>query len=108
MSAAETLAALVHETPPKDLPVLAGELARALATVIARTAAATVAAPVTAPVRPADELLTVEEAAARLHVEVSWLYRHARDLPFTRKLGHRTLRFEARGLERWAANRPRT
>ncbi len=108
MSPAETLTALVQETPTSDLPALAGELARALTAVVARSA--TTAAE---PARPApdghrDELLSIDDAAARLSVKVSWLYRHARDLPFTRKIGHRTLRFDARGLERWAANRPRS
>jgi hypothetical protein len=106
--AAETLTALVLETPQSDLPALAGELARALATVVARTASPTSALPIVSAVaKEDDELLTIADAAARLNVEVSWLYRHARDLPFTRKLGRRTLRFHARGLERWAANRPR-
>jgi excisionase family DNA binding protein len=107
MTAAETLTALVRDTPSSDLPTLAGELARALVSVVARTAATAVRVPATAPTDPADELLTIEEAAKRLGVKVSWLYRHARDLPFTRKIGRRTLRFDARGLERWAANRPR-
>jgi predicted DNA-binding transcriptional regulator AlpA len=106
MSPAETLSALVQTTPSSELPALAGELARALATVVARSASSAVLTSV--PVeRMADELLTVEQAAARLHVEESWLYRHARELPFTRKLGRRMLRFDARGLERWAANRPK-
>ena len=110
MTPAETLTALVGETQPSDLPALAGELARALATVVARTAVTAVTAvPLTTipPTSAADELLTIEEAAKRLGVKVSWLYRHARDLAFSRKIGRRTLRFDARGLERWAANRPR-
>lgn len=105
VSPAETLSALVETTPPSDLPALAGELARALAAVMVRSASKTVA---TAPVdRAVNELLTIDEAAKRLNVPTSWLYRHARDLPFSRKLGRRTLRFDARGLERWAANRPK-
>lgn len=102
-----TLTALVGETQPSDLPALAGELARALATVVARTAVTAVPVSTIPPTSVADESLTIEEAAKRLGVKVSWLYRHARDLPFTRKIGRRTLRFDARGLERWAANRPR-
>lgn len=46
-------------------------------------------------------LLTPEEAAGRLSVTVRWLYRHAGQLPFTRKLSRKVLRFEAAGLERW-------
>jgi hypothetical protein len=47
----------------------------------------------------------VHQAAERLGVKPSWLYRHARALPFTRKLGHRTLRFDIHGLDRWARAR---
>jgi excisionase family DNA binding protein len=104
MSAADTLTALVQKTPPSDLPALAGELARTLALVVARsaTSAVTAAPPTSPPVDSvSDELLTVEEAAARLNVKVSWLYRHVRELPFARKIGRRTLRFDARGLDRW-------
>lgn len=46
-----------------------------------------------------DKLLTVDEAAERLGVTARWLYRKADSLPFTRKLGARTLRFSERGLE---------
>ena len=102
MSKVETLRALVESAGPGELPELAGELARGLADVLARTA--TPAEPV-AQVPPrdqADTLLTVSEAAERLGVARSWLYRHATALPFARKLGHRTLRFDARGLEHWA------
>lgn len=94
--------ALVARAEPSELPTLAGELALALANVLSRTAAA--AAPTSTPSPPegvANLLLTVEEAAARLGVARGWLHRHSRKLPFTRKLGHRTLRFDAAGLERW-------
>lgn len=90
-----------------DLPALAAELGRALGIVMARAAAVT---PRTISAQQRDEssaLLTVEQAAKRLSVPRSWLYRKAKSLPFSRKLGHRTLRFDAAGLERWAANRVR-
>lgn len=104
MTPAETLTSLVQAAAPGDLPALAAELARASALLTARIArvAAMAAAP---PARQVEELLTVEEAAKLLNVEVSWLYRHARVLPFAKKLGRRTLRFDARGLERWAQAR---
>ena len=55
----------------------------------------------------ADEGLGVEEAARRLGVSRTWLYRHAPTLPFTRRLGTRTLRFSAEGIRRYlAARRP--
>ena len=103
MTSADALRALVDGAKPEELPELAGELARALAGVLARTAAP---AEPSAPAEASDSLLTVEQAAARLGMKPSWLYRHARALPFTRKLGHRTLRFDGGGLDRWARTRP--
>jgi excisionase family DNA binding protein len=102
---ADAIGALVAGATPDELPVLAGELARALAAVLALVAAPV--APLTAASLPVavDTLLTVEQAAERLGVAPSWLYRHARQLPFTRKLGHRTLRFDVRALDRWASTR---
>jgi excisionase family DNA binding protein len=46
----------------------------------------------------ADSLLTVEEAAARLKCSQDWLYRRAKRLPFTVRVG-RNLRFSERGIE---------
>lgn len=106
MTAAETLALLLNSTPLTERPALAADLARALAELFA--SAADAAAPKVTPRRddPAGELLGIEEAAKRLHVSETWLYRHSRDLPFAKKLGRRTLRFDARGLENWARSRP--
>lgn len=47
-------------------------------------------------------LLDVRDVAARLRVSCDYVYRHARDWPFTRRVG-RALRFEADGLARWQA-----
>lgn len=101
----EALRALVDSAEPGDLPSLAGELSRALAAVLIRSTAqvALIAAP--SPRESSAELLTVGQAAERLGVARTWLYRHAKSLPFTRKLGHRTLRFDARAMERWASTR---
>jgi predicted DNA-binding transcriptional regulator AlpA len=46
-----------------------------------------------------DRLLTAEQAAARTGLTVQQL--KSRRLPFKRKLGHRTVRFSERGLDRW-------
>lgn len=104
----ETLRALVESAEPAELSTLAGELGRALAAVLMRSAVPTAPAPPSPQSKDADTLLTVDEAAQRLGVARSWLYRHAKALPFTRKLGHRTLRFDARALDRWASTRPAT
>jgi excisionase family DNA binding protein len=98
---AEALSVLVASTAPADLPALAAELARALGAALARTTSPQASVPET----HHGTLLTVDEAAERLGVAPSWLYRHAKSLPFTRKLGHRTLRFEAVGIDRWIATR---
>lgn len=52
-----------------------------------------------------DELLTATEAAKRLGVSRRWVYRHADELPFTRRLTRGTLRFSAAGLRRWQESR---
>lgn len=48
-----------------------------------------------------DRLLRPSEAAAILGVTPRWLYRHARRLPFTRRLSRKALRFSEHGLRRW-------
>jgi predicted DNA-binding transcriptional regulator AlpA len=53
---------------------------------------------------PADELLDIAEAARRLGMSRSWLYRNARRLPFTVRMGH-VLRFDPRGLDKHVAAR---
>ena len=46
-------------------------------------------------------LLTVEQVAERLAVPPGWIYKRAPSCPFTRKLGHRTLRFDPDGFQAW-------
>jgi len=55
--------------------------------------------------QPEEELLTAEQAAALLSVSVDWMYRHAPDLPFTKRLSRKALRFSKSGLMRWRAGR---
>ena len=52
-----------------------------------------------------DKLLTAEKAAEFLSVSPDWLYRHARQLPFTRKLGPKMLRFSSQGIQKYLATR---
>jgi predicted DNA-binding transcriptional regulator AlpA len=52
-----------------------------------------------------DRLLTAEEAAQMLTVSPDWLYRNAKKLPFTRKLGPKMLRFSNQGIKKWLATR---
>jgi predicted DNA-binding transcriptional regulator AlpA len=52
-----------------------------------------------------DRLLNAEEASLLICVSKDWLYRHARQLPFTRKLGPKMLRFSYQGIQKYLANR---
>jgi predicted DNA-binding transcriptional regulator AlpA len=52
-----------------------------------------------------DRLIDAEEAAKILSVSVEWLYRNAKRLPFTRKLGHKMLRFSRVGIQKYLAIR---
>jgi hypothetical protein len=78
----------------------------ALADVVTRAAAiqaramARLASPATEIAMTEDKLLTLDEAAEALRKSPSWLYHHARKLPFTRRVG-RGLRFSSRGLRRY-------
>ncbi len=51
-----------------------------------------------------DRLLDVEEAAQRLAVSTDTLYRRARELPFTVRIGG-NVRFSAQGISRFIATR---
>jgi predicted DNA-binding transcriptional regulator AlpA len=48
-----------------------------------------------------DQLLTVSEAAQKLHTSPDWLYRHWKHLPFTVRLSPKQLRFSSKGIERY-------
>jgi len=48
-----------------------------------------------------DRLLEIDEAAKILSVSTDWLYQNRKRLPFTRKLGHKLLRFSYAGMLRW-------
>lgn len=52
-----------------------------------------------------DHLLDADEAAKILSVSEDWLYRHAKKLPFTRKLGPKMLRFSSLGIQKYLATR---
>jgi hypothetical protein len=45
-----------------------------------------------------DSLLSVQEAALRLKCSEDWLYKRAKNLPFTVRMG-RNLRFSGRGID---------
>jgi predicted DNA-binding transcriptional regulator AlpA len=53
----------------------------------------------------ADRMLDAKEAAEILSMSEDWLYRHAKKLPFTRKVGRKMLRFSYHGLVKWMETR---
>jgi predicted DNA-binding transcriptional regulator AlpA len=57
---------------------------------------------------PEERLLAAKEAAHLLSVSEDWLYLHAKNLPFARKLAPRVLRFSHQGLLKWAASRSKS
>ena len=95
----------VARVPREQAPVLLAELERLRVALWLRVNAP--AKPATNGTQPdkSDRMLDVNEAAQRLGVGVRWLYRHADELPFTRRLGTRTLRFSEEGVDRWLATR---
>lgn len=50
-------------------------------------------------------LVRIAEAAKLLGTSPDWLYRHADDYPFTRRLSSRQLRFDLAGLQRYLRQR---
>ncbi len=52
-----------------------------------------------------DDLLTVNEAAVLLRLSPRWFYRHAKTLPFARKLSRKVLRFSRAGIAGWLAKK---
>jgi predicted DNA-binding transcriptional regulator AlpA len=56
---------------------------------------------------PADRLLSAAKAAERTGMSEDWLYRHADELPFTRRTSGRAVRFSEAGIAKWLASQVR-
>jgi len=82
---------LAKTLAPEELPRLLGDLEEIRVTGLAR-----LASPVTE-ARP-DELLSVEQASKRMGVSRGYLYRHHRQLNFSRRAGRKLL-FSSVGLD---------
>jgi excisionase family DNA binding protein len=87
----ESAIQLAKNLPASELPAFLGSLAEINAIAFARLITPAVAA------HP-DQLLSVEEAAQRLHVGCDYLYRHHARLPFTRREGRKLL-FSSNGID---------
>lgn len=97
----------IDTIPTEQLPALLAQTAALQSAIAARLLQSTGHRPPAADTPEPDRLLTPAEAAAALGVTIQWLHRHSKQLPFARKLGHKTLRFSEAGLRRWqAARRP--
>jgi excisionase family DNA binding protein len=78
---------------PEQVPELLGELE-----VVRATAVLKMSAPPSLP--QCGELLNVEEAAKRLGVSTDYLYRHAAQFSFTRRMGRKLL-FHSGGVDHY-------
>jgi predicted DNA-binding transcriptional regulator AlpA len=96
----------VDALPAELLPGLLAGLAALQARAAARLTVQATADPAMLP-PGADKLLDVREAAERISMSADWLYRHKDKLPFTRRVGTRTVRFSEAGITRWLASRAR-
>lgn len=94
---ARQLLQAVAEASPSELPALVGALAQAQAVALGRL---TTPRPEGHEVDVRDGNISVEEAARRLGVSPSYLYKNARSLPFVVRIGRRLVCSPSR-LERW-------
>lgn len=88
--------------PVTEIPVLVGDLERIKALLFARLVSPDGRSDGQPPAE-ADRWLAAEEAAAILNVTPRWLYRHAKRLPFAKRLSRKALRFSEAGLRKWLA-----
>jgi excisionase family DNA binding protein len=98
--------------PAQALEMPPGEAAALLARLASVVALLQVAAVARTPHLPLngdgpDEMLTAEQAARRTGMSRRWLYAKAKagTLPFAVRTGPSAVRFSARGLDRWLAQR---
>ncbi|MGB6473824.1 MAG: helix-turn-helix domain-containing protein [Candidatus Sulfotelmatobacter sp.] len=88
----EPVLADAKTVPAAELPRLLGDLREIEATALARLSAP-------APAQPADELLSVKQAAQKLGCSTDFLYKRG-PFPFARRLG-RKLMFSQNGIEKY-------
>jgi predicted DNA-binding transcriptional regulator AlpA len=105
MSWRDELRTAVEAGPREGLPDLVGELARAQAVATLRLSENGRAKRPAPDIQPKGELIDAAAAAKLLGTKIRWLYDRADDLPFTRRIGPRTLRFDEAALRRWLETR---
>jgi excisionase family DNA binding protein len=94
---ARQLLQTVAETPSAHLPALVGALAQVQAVALSRL---TTPRPEEHRPEARDANISVREAARRLGVSSSYIYKNAESLPFAVRIGRRLLCSERR-LEKW-------
>jgi predicted DNA-binding transcriptional regulator AlpA len=96
-----------HDVPLGDIPRLLALIAAEQSRLSAAQAslAARLLAAEREQDRSEDDLLTAPQASAMLGMSIDWLYKTAGKLPFTRRIGPRSLRFSAKGIRRYLAHR---
>ena len=110
MSWREALTLLPDAVPPSELEAAIGELEATKARLYVRLSSngqrpESQNGKRTKPATEPDRLLKAKEAAPLLGVAERWLYDHADELPFTKRIGPRTVRFSEIGLRRFMASR---
>ncbi len=89
--------------PLDEAVALLGQMSAVQSMLLARIVAANHAPEVGRHAASGNDMLTAAEAAQRTGMSERWLYAHAGDLPFARRVSARAVRFSACGLERWLA-----
>jgi predicted DNA-binding transcriptional regulator AlpA len=99
---------LVASVPTAAVPALVAQAAAEQSRIAALQSAlaARLLAEGTSVSTTTEKLLNIHEAADLLGLSVDWLYRRAKGLPFTRKVG-RALPFDRVGLDAWVRARRR-
>ena len=77
---------VARELSTEDLPRFLGDIEEIRCIALMR-----LSMPRLLPTQERDQLLTVEQAATQLNVSLDYLYRHARELPFIRRIGKKVL-----------------
>jgi predicted DNA-binding transcriptional regulator AlpA len=105
----DRLLADLDRLPTDQLPLALGALEAAKAHLWTRLTTShspsTRPVAVPAPSDGTDRTVDVREAARLLGMSPSWVYRHARELPFAHRVGSRAVRFSVSGIRRYLARR---
>lgn len=95
----------IAELPVESVPSFLAQLATLQSGLYARLLLHPARPPVEAETNEDDRWLTAEEAAPLIGVTPRWLYNRWKQLPFSRKLSHKVLRFSEKGIRRYLAGK---